>query len=78
MLDTILSAIHNVCNVEPYYTMLFMICVRYDFVSYSQPVHAQADVALGCLWYVLDTILSAIHNANVRGEPLPDVVYDMC
>ena len=62
VLDTILSAIHNMLSDRMLLLVLFMICVRYDFVSYSQPDDCLHSSVWGCLWYVLDTILSAIHN----------------
>ena len=43
---------------------LFMIRMRYDFVSYSQHSSSRRYTHWCCLWYVWDTILSAIHNGN--------------
>ena len=36
--------------------------MRYNFVSYSQLGRPYLRIHSGCLWYVWDTILSAIHN----------------
>ena len=78
MLDTILSAIHNKQMIEENGIELFMICVRYDFVSYSQQAVLIHPLQAGCLWYVLDTILSAIHNQMWCPILVFRVVYDMC
>ena len=66
--DTILSAIHNWNWMPTADGPLFMISMRYDFVSYSQPDSPRGTVAVGCLWLVCDTILSAIHNGLSSGK----------
>ena len=56
---------------------LFMICFRYDFVSYSQQVTSTLARFGNCLWYAFDTILSAIHNKSKQDYIHQEIVYDM-
>ncbi len=55
---------------------LFMIRMRYEIVSYSQPSTVRCRRWASCLWYVWDTKLSAIHNAESRPLFPSSVVYD--
>ena len=54
--------------------MLLLICQRYNFESNSQPVIDFHHRHKGCYWYVKDTILKAIHNANCQSLPQAELL----
>ena len=54
-----------------------MICHRYEYVSYSQLALTVSFANGRCLWYVIDTNMSAIHNKTDTILRASGVVYDM-
>ncbi len=75
--DTFLKAIHNKLPKQNFLMLLFPICQRYIFESYSQPPPLPSVRKLRCFRYVKDTFLKAIHNIPDRLE-FPSELFPIC